>query len=452
MTRSWWRAPVLLVPVIVVLAALFAIYAESAAHWTVMVRSVAIAAPIVLAITLLTARLTRDPVTAAVIVGMLVWVVVEWRMAVVLAFVLVGLATIQRLRGRRLVIRPGILIAATFALVIATIVRAVSTGTFVIEDFQVTVGHAAPAAASTDMPNVYLILVDGYPRQDTLADDFDFDNEPFLEGLELLGFSVNRQATTRFARTELTLASMQGAAISEVEVTGDGEGPRSTPIRRELRRKYLVNSPVMDELRRLGYTMGYVPPPVTFVDWQGWDDRRDPGQPNDYEALVIQKSLLRFVLGPWLLDQGRERVDATLDELSRFDGQRFVLAHLEAPHPPFLWSAAGHADQPLACWYEVRCSLYNGFPDNLWLTESEYVERARPQIGALNDRVLRAVERLVETDPDAVIVIFSDHGTRFRDLDDPEANRVLFAARGTTASGADGLLPHLLAELSEAAP
>ncbi len=86
------------------------------------------------------------------------------------------------------------------------------------------------------------------------------------------------------------------------------------------------------------------------------------------------------------------------------------------------------SDEPLACWYEMKCSLYNGFLDNLWLTESEYIERARPQFDALNDRVLRAVERLVETDPDAVIVIFSDHGSRFRGLDDPEAHRVLFAA------------------------
>ena len=302
------------------------------------------------------------------------------------------------------------------------------------------------------MPNVYVLLLDGYPRQDTLASGFGFDNEPFLAALERLGFRVNREAATRYPRTELTLASLVTSDASELEAHGYATELRKTERRRALRRERLVNSPVMDGFRSLGYRLGYVPPPVTFVHWDGWDDRRDPGQLNDYEAIVIQRTPLRFILGPWLLDQTRNRVEATLDTWSSFDGQRLVFAHVMAPHPPFLWTTDGTVDNPLECWYEVECSLFNSSPDDLRISENVFVERTRPQIAALNERVLSAAEELVSTDPEAVIVIFSDHGTRYSTADDLEATRSLFAARNTTATHADGLFTVLLDELREGAP
>ena len=102
---------------------------------------------------------------------------------------------------------------------------------------------------------------------------------------------------------------------------------------------------------------------------------------------------------------------------------------------------------PLPCWYAVACSLFNGFPGNLGLSEAEFADKVRPQVTALNERVIRATERIVRSDPDAIIVIFSDHGIRYRDLDDPEAFRSLFAARNTDATRADGLFELLLDEL-----
>jgi hypothetical protein len=52
------------------------------------------------------------------------------------------------------------------------------------------------------------------------------------------------------------------------------------------------------------------------------------------------------------------------------------------------------------------------------------------QIQFLNGRVLRALDRIIEVDPDATVVVFSDHGLR-RDRDDMEEwFRTLFAARG----------------------
>ena len=434
-----------------VLVPLIAVFAEGSAHWAVMGRSVAIALISVGGLTLVAARVLRNPVLASVLVTELVWALFEWRIALVLGLTLVALAAYSAIRHRPLVLRPAVLLLPVTVILLATMARAVSIGAFSIDDFRVSISTAprATASAATDGPNVYVLLLDGYPRQDSLNDAFGFDNEPFLQELEANGFAVNRDAETEFVRTELTLSSMTLPDRSELKTYQYDLRERATVARRDVRRERLVDTPVMDGLRDLGYRLIYVPSPVTFTDWAGWDERRDPGTPTDYESIVIQRTPLRFLLGGWLLDEARERVSDSLDNWRAGNGKSFVFAHVQAPHPPFLWDDDGPVSEPLPCWYAVECYLYNGFPRDLRLTEAEYSAMVGGQVASLNEQVLRATERLIHDDPSAVIVIFSDHGTRFRDMQDPEASRSLFAARGTNAAEADGLFITLRDELRD---
>jgi hypothetical protein len=52
------------------------------------------------------------------------------------------------------------------------------------------------------------MLFDGYARDDVLAELYDFDNSPFLGGLESRGFSINREANTNFASTVMVIPSL----------------------------------------------------------------------------------------------------------------------------------------------------------------------------------------------------------------------------------------------------
>ncbi len=296
---------------------------------------------------------------------------------------------------------------------------------------------------------MYLLLLDGYPRQDTLATDFDYDNEPFLEELEELGFMVNRQAMSTFAHTELSLGSMQFASLDELRpffVDGEfGPEPRAEP--RDVRREFLVNTDAMDALRDLGYRLAYVPPPVGDVDWAGWDDRWDPGQMTEFEAALLQQTPIRSLLGGWLLEQARDRIAESLRLwASPMDGQHLTFAHLMAPHPPFLWDASGEVDRPIDCWLANTCSFYAGF--GLGMSVDDYATRVGPQVAGLNEQLLTTIRGIVAEDPSAIIVAFSDHGTRYRSEASTEARRILFAARGTRVTEIEGLLVDLAAELA----
>ena len=249
--------PIVLLPVVIVSVPLIAIYTDTAAHWTAMIRPMAIAMATVFTVTVLAAALTRRPLAASVVVAAFVLLVLELWIGVAFLLILAVVALVQRMRRRPLVIRPSFLWTATLLVVGATLMRLFIVGTVTMDDLRIGSTAERAAAGSTARPNVYVLLLDGYPRQDSLS-DIGQDNEPFLQDLERLGLTINRAATTTFARTELTLSSLVASDASDLGAYVYGQGDGTTDLRRAIRRERLArNSPVVEDLRAVS-SIGYV--------------------------------------------------------------------------------------------------------------------------------------------------------------------------------------------------
>ena len=76
--------------------------------------------------------------------------------------------------------------------------------------------------------------------------------------------------------------------------------------------------------------------------------------------------------------------------------------------------------------------------DEIGIDFQEYRARLLEQIQALNDRLLGTVDRIIEADPDAIVVLMSDHGSRYAMADQQEHFKSFLAAR---APGQDQLFP-----------
>ena len=61
--------------------------------------------------------------------------------------------------------------------------------------------------STENLPDIYYIILDGYPRQDALLQYFDFDNQYFIDQLEEIGFSIPTCSQSNFAMTILSLSS-----------------------------------------------------------------------------------------------------------------------------------------------------------------------------------------------------------------------------------------------------
>ena len=115
-------------------------------------------------------------------------------------------------------------------------------------------------------PNIVHIVLDAYSRQDVLADLYQFDNTPFLDGLRERGFAVADKATSPYNQTLLVMGSVFTGTMLE------GSDRLSSAVElRDTVRGYLQRNPVTGTLSRLGYRTAavdvrYDPVRMDFLD------------------------------------------------------------------------------------------------------------------------------------------------------------------------------------------
>ena len=303
------------------------------------------------------------------------------------------------------------------------------------------------ASLGTSGPNIYVVLLDGYPRADTLQQTFGIDIDPFLDQLAELDFAVSAEARTNYNKTWLTLASALNGAYIE-DLVGDVPSPAEANVELRWLHALINEASILDPLRDRGYAIRTVPPPYTSAALTTADDYLDMGRLTEFEVKLIGASPWTFVLrdqvAAFLFDAQREQAIAGLETTARLaesrpDGAQFVLSHIHSPHTPFVLGPAPRAEHaPVADCFPLVCTFWEARLDRLGIGFGEYETGLRNQIDALNTLVLTTVRRITVSDPDAVVILMSDHGARYSLEDLPEHYRSFLAAR---TPGADDLYP-----------
>ena len=299
----------------------------------------------------------------------------------------------------------------------------------------VTLAPAAAAAgvAAPGTPDIYLILLDAYPRTDSLASYFGFDNRPFIGELERLGFEEAKDSHSNYNATSLTLASMFNARQVPALL---GDRADATVVTSARLQRLANAGTALTWLRQAGYRLVSMPSGVTSADLVAVDHVIDPGQVNSFEVSVMEAGLLprlsSSLEADWIYDQQRDRIQATFEALAAMAASadarpRFVFAHVMSPHVPILFDAAGMSVRPPAC-FPVRCGPWDGSAETPAVVD---------QIRFLNTLILDTVSKIVSKSPrPPVVVIMSDHGSRYFDRD--EMLRNLFIA---STPGHPGVFP-----------
>jgi len=263
-------------------------------------------------------------------------------------------------------------------------------------------------AGTGDLPSVYLVLLDGYPRADKLMAEFGIDNEPFTRALRDRAFVVADNSRSNHVVTLLTLASMFSGQVPEDPEASGAEF-----------RALINDGRILREYRDGGYEVVAFATGFDGVALRQADRFVDTGQLNEFEWHLLRFTGLVPILdlvSPTLLgDQFRVRILTTFDGVRSLAGEkhdrpRFVFAHLMAPHSPLILGPAGERVGARGIWMSFDDNQeYEG------LGRDEYSRRLADQITYLNRRVVEVVDAVVETDPDAVVVVFSDHGSGIRE-------------------------------------
>ncbi len=290
---------------------------------------------------------------------------------------------------------------------------------FHINDFM---QHANPIQTSEDglslsldqpPPDIYYIILDSYTRDDSLLDLYGFDNSPFLNTLEEIGFYVGNCSRSNYAYTNLSLASSLNMNYIDALVSLeklDNKSGRPGGLKR-----FILNGLVRQNLENLGYTI------VAFETGFPWTEMNDadiylsPGQVafsdlqlakglTEFEVLFLKSTAALLVIDLSELfprsftneinkvgEYRRQQVLFVLDQLETIHavkGPKFVFAHIISPHRPYFFEADGSVVM------KVKSD------------RAAYAD----QVAYLNSRVESLVRGLIDkSDTPPIIIIQGDH-------------------------------------------
>jgi hypothetical protein len=287
-----------------------------------------------------------------------------------------------------------------------------------------------------DSPDVYIIAVDGYARQDVLRQFYGFDNSAFLSALDGLGFSVAAKSSANYAWTFLSLASALN--MTHLQDLAEQAGPRSRDQKRA--QEMIRDNAALAFLRSRGYRTIHIASP-----WEGTrsnpkadeirgDRGRVPG--DDFSRALADSSLLTLFnarlarrMAEFYLRQFEE-----LEGAGAEPGPKMVFVQFLLPHHPFIFDRNGQVLGPGSFLGQLFSRKTQ------WREPEAYIE----QLIFLNDKLLSVLRSLLRSaGGPPVIVLFSDHGPLVAGPE-PETERSARLANLTAAylpGAPPGLLP-----------
>jgi hypothetical protein len=256
-------------------------------------------------------------------------------------------------------------------------------------------------------PNIYWIVLDAYPRQDVLQKDFAFDNSGFIQSLTSLGFTVLGRSLSNFPAT---IYSISSTLSRNYVVRANGEGIEPFAMK-EMYPIVRGKSRTVSSLKAMGYTY------VHFENGYDYLTECDANEPrcirgnvglDELDTAILSNTPIVDLIVDWDKLKGRlsdpfalggvEDLTAKLDMIRKTPSPFFVYAHILAPHPPIR--------------FRSDCSFRPAEPDL-----KGWNAAARPafveQLECVNSRTLTLLREVTRSDPGALIILQSDHGTAF---------------------------------------
>ncbi len=307
------------------------------------------------------------------------------------------------------------------ALLLVIVSQAALSGRLVqaMSDLQQGTGLAPSAgeAPGGALPDICVILVDGYARADTLRDWFKFNETPFTDFLTSRGFDVVSDSHSNYPATPLTFASMLNMAyldqLPQTATVIADSSKNVDPASVGLFRPVIADNRVFQLARRFGYQVVTVASGFEQVALRKADVYLDGGEINSFEWQLLAwgggfTDLITAVVPDLAGSQGRNRLKDEFTELAQVVHSpsmkpRLTFVHLMNPHPPALFDAAGRPISPIPAPY---------------LPETNDPVQARTDyagdVAHLNNLLQTAIDDVITaTNGRAVIVLMSDHGSRF---------------------------------------
>lgn len=264
------------------------------------------------------------------------------------------------------------------------------------------------ARAPGPFPDLYWVVLDAYPRRDILERVHGLDNSGFYRALEERGFMLMHAACSNYATTAPSLASALN--LDYLAPPPDRPVPDNqayyAPLVRMVRESRLLGL-----LREKGYRSVAVTTGGYLFEGRGFDVRHQ-GRWSSFDHLVLGNTLADLFTTDLQLAARRGSLrDAfrRLPEVGSGEGPHFVLAHILAPHPPFVLGPGGEDQDP---GYPRYTPLDYGGVFDYQMGPGWYSRHLGNQVQGVNHLLMEALDGiLARRERPAVVLVTSDHGS-----------------------------------------
>ncbi len=413
-------------PALLAAAFVLAVYADTGTMLYELPRAVVGAIALAIAVQAIGIAGSRSLMAGSLLAVAVLAIVIDLR-AIVGVLTLAAVWFLARRTGWSHDLSAGIavVVAVVFALSIG---RVMASPGFDVNDLQRS-PNGAGASFSAD-PDIYLIMLDGYPRSDTLA-EFGYENDWFVDELTKRGFDVATDSSTNYPFTGLVLATMMNMEhLHEIDALEpipqlDVEHLRALSVA-------INRNPVLRTLEERGYRTASTGLTEVRGTMRDVDEYLDAGEIRLWERQVMQRtSLWPLLCDSVVMSQHRALIESTFRNIGAFaagdrPGPRFLFAHVMSPHTPIVFGRAGGPPKTQASGEcEVQFAIN---AETLGLDVADYGRAMSDQVHYVNAKTIEAVDEILAASPDAVVIVFSDHGARFTPAPSDEWFRSFFAA------------------------
>ncbi len=255
-----------------------------------------------------------------------------------------------------------------------------------------------------EFPDIYYIILDGYPGKTSLENVSGYDNREFITNLQKQGFFIQEKSYVNYQHTFLSIPSILNMRYLD-DVAADLNGTDSQAIPYEIG----SDNEVMNFIKSQGY--------LTVSFDSGWGFTRDMKSVDlklcgdnkifnsEFMITLVKNSMLNPIYVKVFETNKVEAILCVFEELpkikERTDQSIFVFAHIFSPHPPYIFGANG----------EIR-NLENIDP-HLETADNLDKEAFVNQLIFINQKITEVVDKLLDSENQPIIIIQSDHGTAF---------------------------------------
>ncbi len=276
--------------------------------------------------------------------------------------------------------------------------------------------HSLAASSKSDFhrPDIIYVILDGYGRNDSLKRSLGFDNSTFINALEERGFYVAKDSRSNYCQTELSVGSSLNfdfiqALLTKVSAKDTSRLPMGELINHSAAAQYL---------KAMGYTFSAITTGFPPLQFESADvNLRTRSGMTLLESAILQKTPFASyenVRSSQFLRR-REEILAAFDSISSLRGTeikpKFTVAHILAPHPPFVFGSNGQL---------LPHKGFYGFWDG-----SDFIEHVSSandyklgyvgQAEYIGKLMIKAIDSVLSSSGEKpVILIQGDHGSKLR--------------------------------------